>query len=116
MIYNENKDEFEILSGDRILYELVSNLNVERVGFPVDTEIIVDGKPIKEINKLNVNSVLKKITFTTDKEDVTGGMRKKVEIALKASKFSEVYIFNGKKKGNIARFLKGERVGSLIKI
>ena len=116
MIYNQKLDIFEVISGDRIIYELAKELKPGRIGFAVDKEVIINGKPIKEINNSNFYDILSKVGHATGKDDVTGGMKEKVRFAAKISNFSEVFIFSGTVKGNITRFLNGERVGTSIKI
>jgi len=115
MVYNRLKDSFDVVSGDRIVSELAEVLEVERVGFATDTDgILVDGKVVEEVNSENLDEVLKSIGEAGSKSDVTGGMRGKVLSMLQIP--AEVFIFSGLKSGNIIKFLKGERVGTRLKL
>ncbi len=117
MVYNRLKDSFDVVSGDRIVSELAEVLEVERVGFATDTDgILVDGEVVDEVNSDNLDEVLKNIGDAGSKSDVTGGMRGKVLSMLQISRKSEVFIFSGLKSGNITKFLKGERVGTRLKL
>lgn len=116
MVYNRLKDKFEVVSGDRIVSELVKLLNIKIVGFATDTDgIIVNGKIIEKIDKESLSKVIESIGRADSKSDVTGGMRGKLMLMLQI-KDSEVFIFSGLKSGNVAKFLRGERVGTRLRL
>jgi len=101
---------FEVLSGDDIVVFLAERINASRVGFATDVEgILVGGKPVSFFNA----TMLEEIGGADYKADVTGGMRAKVEKLLKMRSPAEVYIFRGSGE-NVARFLKGEKVGTEV--
>ncbi len=96
---------FEVLSGDRIAVEIAKALKVSRVGFATDVEgVIVDGKVMEEIESAE------SVGLAEGKEDVTGGMRGKVEMILRGG--INAYVFHYE---DIDKFLKGERVGTLVR-
>jgi len=103
MVYSNGR--FEVLSGDRITVEIAKALKADRVGFATDVEgVIVDGRVVEEIRELEG------IGTAEGKEDVTGGMRGKVEMILKNG--IDAYIFHFE---DIDKFLKGEKVGTLVR-
>ncbi len=106
MVYNVTEKKFEVLSGDRIVVELAKVFKADRIGFATDVEgVIVRGSVVDELSSIefleNVDS---------GKSDVTGGMRGKVELILKYG--LKAFVFHAR---DIDRFLKGERVGTLVR-
>ncbi len=111
MVYNPNEKKFEILSGDRIAVELAKVFKPKRVGFATDVEgIIIDGKVLDELDRSDIESILKDIGTAKDKSDVTGGMLGKIKSILEIE--TDVYVFHAK---DLDKFLKGEKVGTLIR-
>ncbi len=114
MVYNRSKKAFEVLSGDRIAFELAKKLGVNRIGFATDAPgVIVDGEVQEELNI--EQDLLQSIEETEAKSDVTGGMRGKLKSLLELPSDSEVLIFSGLEKGNILKFLNNENVGTKIR-
>ncbi|MFO7967090.1 MAG: isopentenyl phosphate kinase [Archaeoglobaceae archaeon] len=114
MVYNRSKRIFEVLSGDRIAFEMAKSLNVSRIGFATDAPgVIVDGEVKKELNV--EQDLLQSIKETESKSDVTGGMRGKLKSLLELPSDSEVLIFSGLEQGNILKFLNNENVGTKIR-
>jgi len=106
MVYNVTEKKFEVLSGDRIVVELAKVFKADRIGFATDVEgVIVRGSVVDELSSVefleNVDS---------GKSDVTGGMRGKVELILKYG--LKAFVFHAR---DIDRFLKGEKVGTLVR-
>lgn len=106
MVYNMTERRFEILSGDKIVVELAKVFKADRIGFATDVEgVMVKGAVVDELSSTefleDVNS---------RKSDVTGGMRGKVELILKYG--LKAFVFHAR---DIDRFLKGERVGTLVR-
>lgn len=114
MVYNRSKKTFEVLSGDRIAFEMAKKMNVSRIGFATDAPgVIVDGKLQDE---LNIEQDLSQfIEGTETKSDVTGGMRGKIKSLLELPSNSEVLIFSGLEQGSILKFLNKENVGTKIR-
>lgn len=118
MVYNRKRRFFEVLSGDAIISELAERFKDYklRIGVAVDTDgVFIGGKVLKEIKDIELlkspeNSSIER------KSDVTGGMVGKLKSLAKAAKFAEILIFNGLKEGNIQKFLKGESIGTKIKL
>jgi isopentenyl phosphate kinase len=125
MVYNSETRFFEVLSGDRIVSELVnrlSELNYSiRVGMATDIDgVIFEDRILDEISNENVKTLLdsfeKRDDINSDiKSDVTGGMRGKILSLLEPAKKADIYIFNGRKKGNVLRFLNGKSIGTRIR-
>lgn len=113
MVYNRSKKTFEVLSGDRIAFEIAKKLNINRIGFATDSPgVIVDGEVQEELNI--EKDLLQFIEDTETKSDVTGGMRGKLKSLLQLPPNSEVLIFSGLEEGNILKFLNNEKVGTKI--
>ena len=77
----------------------------------MDVNGIYDRNP-KEKNAKLIEKLNKKIEIKVkEKEfDVTGGIRNKIEQALKMP--CKVYFINGTKKGNLEKAVKGEKIGT----
>lgn len=106
---------FTILSGDQLASRLAVELGAERLIYGVD----IDGVYTKD-PKRGKAELLERVTPSTLKEletasptavDVTGGMRAKVEEALRAAEMGvEVVILNAMREGVILKALRGEAV------
>ncbi|MHC1573162.1 MAG: isopentenyl phosphate kinase [Candidatus Syntropharchaeales archaeon] len=105
---------YSILSGDQIVSYLARKLQAKRVGLGADVDGVMDGagKVIEHITPQNVD----KIEFREGAaNDVTGAMRGKVTELLELADYGiSSYIFNGKKRGNIKRWLEGEKIVSTV--
>ncbi|MFP3946609.1 MAG: isopentenyl phosphate kinase [Archaeoglobaceae archaeon] len=117
MVYNRSKKVFEVLSGDRITFELARKLNVNRIGFATDAPgVIVDGEVQEElIIEQDLLEFVEETEEAETKSDVTGGMKGKLKSLLELPPHSEVLIFSGLEEGNILRFLNNEKVGTKIR-
>lgn len=114
MVYNRSKRIFEVLSGDRIAFEMAKSLSVDRIGFATDAPgVIIDGEVQEEL--IIEQDLLQLIEETETKSDVTGGMRGKLKSLLELPSDSEVLIFSGLEQGNILKFLNNEKVGTKIR-
>ena len=106
---------FTILSGDQLASRLAVELGAERLIYGVD----VDGVYTKD-PKRGEAELLERVTPKTLREleaaspsavDVTGGMRAKIEEALRAAERGvEVVILNAMREGVILKALRGESV------
>ncbi|RLI83501.1 hypothetical protein DRP04_01250 [Archaeoglobales archaeon] len=101
--------KFEVISGDDIVVFLAERLDAEKIGFACETDILIDRKKV-EIFK---PSMLEKVGHAEGKIDVTGGMRSKIEKILSMKLECDAYIFKGTPE-NVAKFLRGEVVGTRI--
>ncbi|MBE8539989.1 isopentenyl phosphate kinase [Geoglobus acetivorans] len=106
--------KFRVMSGDEIVRVLAEELGPEAVGFASDLPVIVDGKPVEEINSNNFTEILKRIGDAGNKEDVTGGMKGKLEEAIRIARICDVFIFNGLENGAVEKFLEGRHVGTRL--
>lgn len=105
---------FRVMSGDEIVGIFAEKFRPESVGFATDTPIVIDGRIVDEINYKGADDILRKVGRAEGKEDVTGGMRGKIEHALKIADICDVYIFNGLEENAVRDFLRGRRVGTRI--
>lgn len=107
-----------ILSGDQSLPYVASALSAKRVGLGSATDGVLDsdGRTIPEITPRTFD-FFKKHIGGSEGTDVTGGMLGKVsEILDLAEKTGiESCIFNANTPGNVADYLTGKNVGTLIR-
>jgi len=124
MVYNKKRRFFEVLSGDNIVAELAERLRDKfeiRIGMATDTDgVVFEGKVLGEIrDSVLLDSISNSANLSemeSVKSDVTGGMAGKIKSLERVAEFSEITIFNGIKEGNIQSFLKGENIGTRIKL
>ncbi len=104
----------DILSGDQIVKYIANNFSAEKVIFLMDVDGIYDKNPKKKNAKL-IEIIDEKFELIESKGifDVTGGIKNKVEEAMKIN--CDVYFINGKIKGNLTKAIRGERVGTIKK-
>ncbi|RLF45337.1 MAG: acetylglutamate kinase [Thermoplasmata archaeon] len=102
----------DILSGDQIISYLANKMMPEKVIFLMDVDGIYDKNPKIYKDARLIEVIDKKIMLHGEaaKFDVTGGIKNKVEEALKIS--CPIYFINGGIKGNLTKAIKGERVGT----
>ena len=112
VVYENGK--FRVMSGDEVVRVLAENLKPDAVGFATDTAIVVDGKAVKVVDSSNIEKVRSAVRSASGKEDVTGGMKGKLEEILRIARFCDVYVFDGSEEGAIRRFLSGEHVGTKV--
>jgi len=102
----------DILSGDQIVRYIANKFSAEKVIFLMDVDGIYDKNPREGDAKLiDVIDEKIKIMAGNGTFDVTGGIKNKIEEALKIN--CDVYFINGKKKGNIRKVISGQRVGTI---
>ncbi|MEM1513393.1 MAG: isopentenyl phosphate kinase [Candidatus Thermoplasmatota archaeon] len=102
----------DILSGDQIVSYIANNFSAEKVIFLMDVDGIYDKNPKEKDAKL-IDIIDEKIKIKASEGffDVTGGIKNKVEEAMKID--CDVYFINGKIKGNLTKAIKGIRVGTV---
>jgi len=110
MVAGEGK--YRVISGDKIVEMLANGLGAERVGFATDMPLLIEGTVKEEVSRDELRKILDKIGDAGNKSDVTGGMRGKLEAILRIG--CEVAVFQAK-SGAIEKFLRGERVGTVIR-
>ena len=101
----------DILSGDQIISFIESKMEVEKVIFLMDVDGIYDKNPDEEGAEL-VEILDEKISIEgkTGKFDVTGGIKNKIEEAMKMK--CPVYFINGMTGGNLTKAIEGKRMGT----
>lgn len=110
MVAGEGK--YRVISGDKIVEMLANGLGASRVGFATDTPLLIEGEVMDEVSRDELRRVLDRIGDAGNKSDVTGGMRGKLEAILRIG--CEVAVFQAE-PGAIEKFLRGERVGTIIR-
>ncbi|MEM2935298.1 MAG: acetylglutamate kinase, partial [Candidatus Thermoplasmatota archaeon] len=97
----------DILSGDQIVSYIANNFSAEKVIFLMDVDGIYDKNP-KEGDAKLIEKIDEKIKIKASKGffDVTGGIKNKIEEAMKID--CDVYFINGKIKGNLTKAIKGK--------
>ncbi len=104
-------DGWRVLSGDDIAVELAVSFGARRVGFATNTQIVLNGRKVKEFS---ISSSSLTESRSSRVSDVTGGMQGKLKKVERIAGSSEVFIFSGLKRGSISAFLRGESVGTRI--
>ncbi|HEC76021.1 MAG TPA: isopentenyl phosphate kinase family protein [Thermoplasmatales archaeon] len=104
----------DILSGDQIISSLSKIFMPEKVIFLMDVDGIYNKNPEEKEAKL-IEEIKEPFEFNQKKGmyDVTGGIKNKVDQALKMNCTS--YFINGRKKGYLRKAIIGEKVGTIIK-
>ncbi|RLF45228.1 MAG: acetylglutamate kinase [Thermoplasmata archaeon] len=102
----------DILSGDQIISYLAGKLKPEKVIFLMDVDGIYDKNPKIHEDARLIEEINEKISLRQEAAgiDVTGGVRNKIDEALKIP--CPVYFINGMVRGNLTKAIKGERVGT----
>ena len=104
-----------IVSGDQLIAYLAGKLQSETVAVGSNVDgVMISGLPLAEIKREDLIRFEDEIGASTG-VDVTGGMRGKLlELLELADRGTESLIFHAGKEGNVARALRGERVGTRI--
>jgi len=118
--YDTNQ-KCSILSGDQIAPYLAKNLNASKIIHATNVDGVFTDDPfknpnaklIKEITKSNIEDVKKKLSGSLH-TDVTGGMLRKISELLEIGVESQ--IINALIPGNIVKAIKGEEIGTIIKV
>ena len=108
----------DIISGDEIILELSKHFFLEKVIFGTNVKGVYQdmrrGIIYEVVTPDQFDIVLKSVSKTTV-NDVTGGMRGKLEIAFSlARRGVKVYILDITKRGTLLKALLDERVGTII--
>jgi len=113
VVIDESKG-MDIISGDAIMAYIANEMMAERAIFLMDVDGIYDKEPGKEdarlIDVIDETTVVK---HGMEKIDVTGGIKNKIQEAMKMD--CMVYFINGLVKGNLTKAIKGEKVGTIKK-
>jgi isopentenyl phosphate kinase len=104
-----------IVSGDQLVTYIARSLQADIVAIGSNVDgVLFSGRPLPSITRKELSQVQSAIGGS-DEVDVTGGMRGKLlELLNLADLGIDSMIFNAGTKGNIARALKGEYVGTRI--
>ncbi len=104
-----------IVSGDQLVSYIARSLQADIVAIGSNVDgVLFSGRPLPRITRKELSQVQSAIGGS-DEVDVTGGMRGKLlELLDLADLGIDSMIFNAGIKGNIARALKGEYVGTRI--
>ncbi|BCS91840.1 uridylate kinase [Metallosphaera javensis (ex Sakai et al. 2022)] len=109
VLFGDIRENGEIISGDDITISIAREYSLTAL-FATDVDgVLVNGNVIPELHDLNTLVALPSVSY-----DLTGGMKEKVRKIFQ-NKINAM-IFNGKKRGNVFNALKGERIGTFIKV
>lgn len=114
-IVADEEKGMSILSSDQITALLGKRLRISQAGYASAEDGVYgqNGEVIPEINQMNFDDI-KQFIGGSEHTDVTGGMFEKVFELLNGNSPRTSYIFNGTIKGNIYKFLSGEKLGTKI--
>jgi len=115
----DRKWGFAICSGDQIIEKLTKVFRPSRVVFVSDIDGLYDKDPKKnkdaKLIETVTESVMNDVETDINVDDVTGGVRSKMEIMLKmCSGGSDCVLVNGTVEGRLLSLLKGEEVPCTI--
>lgn len=117
-VVQDRKLGFAICSGDQIVEILSDKLDAERVIFVSDVDGLYDSDPKEggsELIPVVNRDVLDRIDTTSSVDDVTGGVRNKMEAMLRmCSGKRDCVLVNGMVQGRLLSLLKGEEVPCTI--
>lgn len=115
---------FSILSGDKIIVELVKIFKPKRVIFCLDVDGIYTSDPktnknaqlIKELT-LDEATLIAQKTTSINRVDVTGGMKSKLEASIEIARLGvDVIFINGNRHRLLQKALKGTiNIGTIIR-
>jgi len=115
---------FSVLSGDKIIIELAKIFKPKRVIFCLDVDGIYTSDPkidssaqlIRELTLEEAIKMTKKIA-STNKIDVTGGMKSKLEASIEIAQLgADVIFINGNRHRLLQKALKGTiNIGTIIR-
>jgi isopentenyl phosphate kinase len=111
---------YTVISGDELAIEAACSLRARRVIFLSNVDGVLDdhGNTIPVLTGDDLRALIERgLVRGSAAIDVTGGMRRKLEaIVSYGCPGLEVQIVNGAKLGNVERALRGEHVGTLIRL
>jgi len=107
-------ERIEVLSGDDIVVHLAEAFKVGRIGFATDVDGVYDlnGNVVEKLDR-NMLEMLAEIGENKGKEDVTGGMLRKLQRLYEMGHKCSAYVFRGSYE-NLKKFLQGEKVGTEV--
>ncbi len=100
-----------VVSGDTIATDIALRLGASKLIYGTDVDGIIDsdGSVIDTIDKDNIGNL-----HLWDTDDFSGGMKKKIEEAMRLHGIT-VHVINLRKDGTLRKAIKGERIGTTIK-
>lgn len=119
----DRSNGFSILSGDKIIVELVKHFKPRSVIFCLDVDGIYTSDPkedknAKLIKELSINDALEIAKKSINsKRDVTGGIKSKLESAIEIARTgTDVIFINGNRHNLLQKTLKGTiEIGTLLR-
>jgi len=110
-------EKFEVLSGDDIVVRLAEVFKPKRIGFATDVDGVYDlnGNVLERLDVKMFEEMLAGIGESKGegKEDVTGGMLRKLQRLYEMEHKCNAYVFRGNYE-NLKKFLQGEKVGTEV--
>ncbi|AEC51124.1 hypothetical protein PNA2_0206 [Pyrococcus sp. NA2] len=106
----------EIVSGDEIILHLAREFRPKKVIFLMDVDGIYDRFPDGQlIRRLKAREIDSLVLEGSAGIDVTGGIKKKLEVAKDLVNYSEeVWFVNGLVRGRLSSAIRGDCVGTLV--
>ena len=110
----DNRNGMSILSGDDMAVMLANALKAKMLIFGTDVDGVYGpgNKIIKSIRKKDIDIL--NIARQREGVDVTGGLKAKLEKAAHAGKGTKVLIINLRKRGELAKAVKGLDAGTVM--
>lgn len=108
-------ERIEVLSGDDIVVHLAEAFKAGRIGFATDVDGVYDlnGNVVEKLDRTLLEKMLAEIGENKGKEDVTGGMLRKLQRLYEMGHKCSAYVFRGSYE-NLKKFLQGEKVGTEV--
>ncbi len=113
VVFGEEK--IEVLSGDDIVVHMAEAFKAKKIGFATDVEGIFDfdGSIVDRLDRSLLEEMIARGAETKEKEDVTGGMLRKLQRLYEMGHKCKAYVFKGNYE-NLKKFLQGEKVGTEV--
>ncbi len=107
-------ERIEVLSGDDIVVHLAEAFKAKRIGFATDVDgVYLNGNVVEKLDRNMLEKMLAEIGESEGKEDVTGGMLRKLQRLYEMGHKCSAYVFKGNYE-NLKKFLQGEKVGTEV--
>ena len=115
-VYVKSDTEYDIYSGDTLVYDLARIFTPDRVIFLSDVDGIFNRNPKLYSGARLLSRLDEDATFQPSAIDVTGGIGRKLEIMKKVRRYAKsVYLINGLKPERLRMLDSPDLIGTVIK-
>ena len=115
-VYVKSDTEYDIYSGDTLVYDLARIFTPDRVIFLSDVDGIFNRNPKLYSDARLLSRLDEDATFQPSAIDVTGGIGRKLEIMKKVRRYAKsVYLINGLKPERLRMLDSPDLIGTVIK-